>query len=211
MSAIKPIPANAPVAPAPLVKSTFNLDRVQGLSPRALEMHLGLYETYVKEANSILEQLQAFPRDHELSPVERAQRDGLVRRFAFEHNGVSLHQNFFQALSGPGSATPTAGVFAEAVNSGFGGFDNWKRDVAELAKTRGVGWVITFHATRENRLTNVWVDDHTRGLLPGLTPVAVFDLWEHAFMLDFKPSQRGDYLKVLFENMNWNVVASRCG
>ena len=211
MSSVKFARSNVAIPPAPIAKSTFNLDRVQGLSPRAVELHLGLYETYVKEANALLEQLHEFPRDHELSPAERLQRDGLIRRFSFESNGVTLHQNFFHALGGPGGAAPAHGIFTAAVDSSFGGFENWKRDITELAKTRGVGWVISFHSKSDNRLINVWVDDHTRGMLPGLTPVAVFDLWEHAYMLDFKPSQRADYLKVLFDNMNWNVVASRCG
>jgi superoxide dismutase, Fe-Mn family len=211
MSSVKLARASTTIAQAPLVKSAFKLDRVQGLSGRAIELHLGLYETYVKEANAVLEQLHDFPRHRELTPGERLQRDGLVRRLAFELNGVSLHQSFFEALSGPGSAPVAGGVFSQALQTHFGGFENWKQDVAELANTRGVGWVVCLHSQPDDRLINVWVDDHTRGLLPGLTPIAVFDLWEHAYLLDFKPSQRGDYLKVLFENMNWNVVESRCG
>jgi len=35
------------------------------------------------------------------------------------------------------------------------------------------------------------------------------DLWEHAFMLDFTPAQRADYIKTIFDNTDWNVVNSR--
>jgi Fe-Mn family superoxide dismutase len=73
-----------------------------------------------------------------------------------------------------------------------------------------VGWVVTCRSRGDDRLFNVWLDDHTRGLLVGLEPVAVFDLWEHAYLLDFNPAQRPDYLRVLLDNMNWDVVESRC-
>jgi superoxide dismutase, Fe-Mn family len=195
---------------SPLIKSDFEFKRVEGLSTRALEVHLGFYDGYVKETNSLIEQLQDLPRHHPLTPVERLQRDGLVRRYAFEYNGVLMHEYFFEALSGPGSAPAANGIFSEAVDTSYGGFEIWKRDVEEIAQTRGVGWVVTYHSKGDNRITNVWVDDHTRGHLAGLSPVAVFDLWEHAYLLDFKPNQRSEYMRVIFDNMNWNVVETRC-
>ena len=211
MSALPQLRAVGVLPQTPMVPWTFELGRVQGLSAHALDVHLGLYASYVKEANELLKQLREFPRPHELSASERLQRDGLVRRFSFEHNGVRLHEAFFEALGGPGSRPPSAGPFYRAVESSFGKIDNWKNDVAELAKTRGVGWVVTYRCPVENRLTNVWVDDHTRGLLLDLTPIAVFDLWEHAYMFDFEPSRRGDYINVLFENLNWDTLEKRCG
>ena len=195
---------------APLIKCDFELGSVRGLSPRALELHLGLYEGYVTEVNLLLEQLSEFPGAGELAAKDRLERDGLVRRFAFEQNGVFLHETFFEALGG-GRGSPAAnGVFSDAVDISYGGFDTWKQDVVELGKTRGVGWVITGRSKSDNRLLNLWVDDHTRGLIPGFDPVVAFDLWEHAYLLDFKPSRRQDYLQVLFDNMNWDVVESRC-
>lgn len=210
MSSLPKFSVNQALAAASIVPWTFELGRVQGLSTHALEVHLGLYATYVKEANLLLEQLQEFPRAAELSAVERLQRDGLVRRLAFEHNGVRLHEAFFEALAAPGMKPAPSGVFIAAAKTSFGSLERWQADVADLAKTRGVGWVVTFRCSVENRLTNVWVDDHTRGLLMDLSPVAVFDLWEHAYMLDFKPSQRAEYLQVLFNNLNWQVIEQRC-
>jgi Fe-Mn family superoxide dismutase len=198
------------IPPTPIIAAKFNFDRVQGLSKRALDLHVGLYETYVNEANSMLEQLHEFPRDHKLLPAERLQRDGLVHRFCFEHNGVTLHEAFFEGLVGPGSGPAASSVFSEALDISFGGFDQWQKDIVELAQTRGVGWVITFHSKDDNRLINAWVDDHTRGLLQGMSPIVAFDLWEHAYLLDFKPSQRSDYLKVLFDNIDWRLIEQRC-
>lgn len=201
---------NSTIPPQPFVPSAFNLDRVTGLSGHALDLHLGLYRTYVKEANSLLEQLHDFPREDKLATNERLQRDGLVRRFCFEHSGVVLHESFFSMLSGPDSDPGQARLFSAAATKTFGSFERWKKDVIELGQTRGVGWVVTFRSYPDNHLMNVWVDDHTRGHLPGLRALAVFDLWEHAYMLDFKPSERSEYLNVLFDNIDWNVIEKRC-
>lgn len=139
MSATPHFRSDRAMPPAPLVPWTFDLSRVDGLSADALEMHLGLYAKYIKEANAVIEQLQEFPRSHTPSAAERLRHDGLVRRCAFEHNGVRLHESFFEALSGPGKGPSAGGVFSEAVESSFGGFELWKADVTELANTRGVG------------------------------------------------------------------------
>jgi Fe-Mn family superoxide dismutase len=44
----------------------------------------------------------------------------------------------------------------------------------------------------------------------GMNPIAAFDLWEHAYMLDFKPSQRKEYMNVVFDNINWTTIEARC-
>ncbi len=193
----------------PLSKREFDFSRVRGLSQRTLDTHLGLYETYVKQANTLLEQLHAFPRPQELGVVERLQRDGLVRRLAFEFNGVKLHELFFESLGPDAAGASKKGRFVAAAIASFGSVDAWKRDVIEIGQTRGVGWVATL-GIGEGRLLNVWVDEHSHGLVAGAATIAVFDLWEHAYLFDFKASQRGPYLEVLFDNLNWGVLESRC-
>jgi Fe-Mn family superoxide dismutase len=217
MSSQALVETNTPAAAAPLPKRVFDLSRVRGLSQRTLDTHIGLYETYVKQANTLLEQLHDFPHPQELPPPDRLRRDGLVRRLAFEFNGVKLHELFFEALGSggadagkPGAAEAAKqGRFADAAARSFGSVEAWKRDVIEIGQTRGVGWVATV-AAGEGRLFNVWIEEHSHGLLAGAGPIAVFDLWEHAFLFDFKPSQRSPYLEVLFDNLNWGVLESRC-
>jgi Fe-Mn family superoxide dismutase len=45
----------------------------------------------------------------------------------------------------------------------------------------------------------------------GFQPVLVMDVWEHAFLLDYSPSQRGEYINAFFANVNWRVVDGRIG
>jgi Fe-Mn family superoxide dismutase len=207
-SSEKGMPPGTP--PEQFVARKFDFSHVHGLSEHALELHRSLYETYVKETNALHGQLYVAPRGQEPSPAEQLQRDGLVRRYAFERNGMALHELFFEALGGSDAPPAASGVFMEAVDASFGGFDMWKQDVGRLARTRGVGWVLTFQSPDDNRVINVWVDDHTRGLIPGLKPIVALDFWEHAYLLDFKPSERPKYVETLFGNLNWDIVEARC-
>jgi Fe-Mn family superoxide dismutase len=35
------------------------------------------------------------------------------------------------------------------------------------------------------------------------------DVWEHAFILDYKPADRGKYINAFFNNVNWDAVQRR--
>jgi Fe-Mn family superoxide dismutase len=35
------------------------------------------------------------------------------------------------------------------------------------------------------------------------------DVWEHAFLLDYKPAERPKYIEAFFSNINWNAVEER--
>jgi Fe-Mn family superoxide dismutase len=98
----------------------------------------------------------------------------------------------------------------KAMDSSFGGLEAWRNDILQLAQTRGVGWVLSTREPGSNQLTNYWIGEHQLGVPAGVQPIAVFDLWEHAYMLDFAPSARGDYLNVLFQELDWAVLESRC-
>ena len=51
---------------------------------------------------------------------------------------------------------------------------------------RGVGWVILFQDPITDRLTNHWVSLHKDGIPARCKPRLVMDVWEHAFMRDYK-------------------------
>jgi Fe-Mn family superoxide dismutase len=197
-------------ATKPFATRQFDLTKVTGLSPQALETHRSLYEGYVKETNSLLPLMYSASTEKEPTQAERLIRDGLVRRFAFERNGMVLHELFFDALRGPGNPPSNNSTFRKMIDASYGSYDAWKHDVFRLAQTRGIGWVLTVRSWQDSRLTNIWIDEHSHGLLSTWTPVLAFDLWEHAYLLDFKPSQRSQYIQTLFDNIDWEIIERRC-
>jgi superoxide dismutase, Fe-Mn family len=188
----------------------FDLTTVTGLSQRALELHLQLYAGYVKAFNELLtEQAAAYPAPGEAAtPLDLAAH---ARRFAFEYNGIVLHELFFEALGAPGTSSPDKdGVLADAAGRSFGGLEQWMQHAAALAKLRGVGWVVTVREPATNRLYNCWVDLHHLMVPANTEIVLALDLWEHAYLLDFAPSQRENYFETVWNSVDWSRIEGRC-
>jgi Fe-Mn family superoxide dismutase len=188
----------------------FDLTGVTGLSQRAIELHLELYRGYVKAFNTLLaEQAAAFPAPGEAAaPLDLASH---ARRFAFEYNGIVLHELFFEALGAPGASSPDKqGTLAAAAERSFGGLEQWMQHAAALAELRGIGWIVCVLEPTTNRLYNAWVDLHHL-MVPATTRVVLaLDLWEHAYLLDFAPSQRSNYFEMLWNSVDWARVEERC-
>ena len=179
----------------------FDLTRLEGLSAKAIETHLGLYKGYVEKLNELAGNGVAD------SPEKAAAR---IRNFAFEHNGVVLHELFFEQLAGPrATQLRPGGVISEAADISFGGTDQWSRDIAQLAETRGVGWVATVRDPSKNRIYNTWIDLHHLSMPAGGQLLFVLDFWEHAYLLDFEPKERSEYFQLLWKQIDWAVVEGR--
>jgi Fe-Mn family superoxide dismutase len=58
-------------------------------------------------------------------------------------------------------------------------------------------------------ITNHWITLHEIGNVAGFIPILVMDAWEHAFILDYKPSERGAYIDAFFSNVDWKAVDER--
>ncbi|HWT00437.1 MAG TPA: Fe-Mn family superoxide dismutase, partial [Pyrinomonadaceae bacterium] len=74
---------------------------------------------------------------------------------------------------------------------------------------RGVGWAICYENPANGRLSNHWVTLHEVGNVSGFNPVLVMDVWEHAFLLDYKPAERPKYIEAFFSNIDWAACDER--
>ena len=57
--------------------------------------------------------------------------------------------------------------------------------------------------------SNHWITLHETDNVAGFNPVLVMDVWEHAFLLDYKPSERSKYIEAFFSNIAWNICDQR--
>jgi superoxide dismutase, Fe-Mn family len=114
--------------------------------------------------------------------------------------------NYFSGLGGDGSI---AGNLADAIAAQYGSLDNWKVEVKAMAMMRGIGWVLLVQDTASNTLKNIWVSDHEVGHLAGTNVLFALDVWEHAYLLDYLPAQRADYVAAVFANLNWSATEAR--
>lgn len=186
----------------------WNLSGLKGISDQTLEVHFGLYEGYVKNTNLLNEQIAAKIDEGHASATDLAFSE-LNRRLAFEYNGMRLHELYFDNLSADGDEP--SGTVRNALAAAYGDFDTWKKDFVAVGGMRGIGWAIAYQDPTNGRITNHWVELHQDGNLASFVPVVVMDVWEHAFLLDYKPSERGKYIEAFFSNLNWAAIAGRIG
>src|SRR5437773_4251875 len=189
----------------------FNLGRLKGISDQTLEMHFKLYEGYVKETNNLRERISEFIADGKVDQEEMPAYSELTRRLGFEYNGMVLHEYYFDNLtSGGGIGDPQqSSQFTKAAVESFGSYDIWKADFVGIGKMRGVGWAICYENPANGNLSNHWITLHETGNVAGFNPILVMDVWEHAFILDYKPADRPQYIEAFFSNIDWNAVEKR--
>ncbi|HJU03953.1 MAG TPA: Fe-Mn family superoxide dismutase [Nitrospiraceae bacterium] len=189
---------------------SFDLHGLQGISDRTLETHFKLYEGYVKETNKLNEKIGEFLKDGKVDQEEMPAYSELTRRLGFEYNGMVLHEFYFGNLKKGGSGDPgRQSAFLQAAEHSFGNYDIWKADFMGVGKMRGVGWAVCYQNPNNGRLSNHWITLHETGNVAGFAPVLVMDVWEHAFILDYKPSERGSYIDAFFSNIDWKAVDER--
>ncbi|MGB7923976.1 MAG: superoxide dismutase [Pyrinomonadaceae bacterium] len=188
----------------------FNLSGLKGISDQTLEMHFKLYEGYVKETNNLTEKISEFLQDGKVDQEEMPAYSELTRRLGFEYNGMVLHEYYFDNMikDGAGDADKSS-AFAKAAEQSFGSYDIWKADFVGVGKMRGVGWAMCYQNPANGRLSNHWITLHETGNVSGFVPVLVMDVWEHAYLLDYKPAERPKYIEAFFSNIDWKTVEGR--
>jgi Fe-Mn family superoxide dismutase len=185
----------------------FNLPELKGLSKEQIDVHLKLYEGYVKHVNLItkhIETLREEPSDENTFTMNE-----LRRRFGFEFDGMRMHEYYFEQFEGGALAADGNAAFADAANEKYGTWDKFIAHIKDVAGTRGIGWVIVYFDPKGRTLHTAWVNDHELGQLSGLPIMLAVDLWEHAYMVDYKPADKKTYVEAFLENLNWQVVESR--
>lgn len=192
-------------------EKSFDLPAMEGFSEKQISEHLKLYAGYVKNINLLEEKIAALKENaHSISSgqAEEIAIAELKRRQGFEFNGMRLHEYYFEQLGGNGEIKNGNGLM-KVLSEQYGSFDAWLTDFKQTAMMRGTGWAILYQDIQEKKFFNVWVNSHEDGHLAGLTPLLVLDVWEHAFLFDYLPSQRKDYIEAFFKNLRWEVVEKR--
>lgn len=189
-----------------IAKDYSHLKGMQGFSDKTLDTHFKLYQGYVKNSNSLLSQMKAI-RDAGSYNESPALFDDLKRRFAWEFNGMRLHELYFENLGGKEPLSPDSALY-QRLAADFGSYANWEADFRATGKLRGPGWAILQEDTLSKRLVNTWIDEHDVGVMAGANPLLVLDAWEHAYLLDYN-IDRGPYIDAFFNNLNWQAVEDR--
>lgn len=191
----------------PYVEKDFtHLKGLTGISDKTLEVHLGLYSGYVKNTNILNEKVVELIENNKSGSPEYSE---LKRRYGFEYNGMRLHEYYFGNLKAGGSDLKESSALGKTIGETYGELAAWKNDFVKVGSMRGIGWAILFQDPMTKVLSNHWITLHEEGNIAGFVPILVMDVWEHAFLLDYKPAERGKYIEAFFSNVDWSAVESR--
>ena len=120
--------------------------------------------------------------------------------------GHANHSLFWTIMSPSGGGTPT-GKIGSAIEAELGGFEKFKEDFSNAAKTRfGSGWA--WLSVDNGKLKVESTPNQDSPLMQGRSPILGLDVWEHACYFNYQ-NKRPDYVEAFFNVINWSEVEQR--
>ena len=118
------------------------------------------------------------------------------------------HELYFEQFTGEQAKTAPTGQLAEAIARDFGSFETFKEAFQKGGATLfGSGWV-WLSADKEGKLVITQEANAANPIQKGLKPLLTFDVWEHAYYLDYQ-NRRPDHLAALWQIVDWSVIGER--
>ena len=118
------------------------------------------------------------------------------------------HELYFGQFAAPKQDNVPSGKMAEAIARDFGSFEAFKEEFQKKGATLfGSGWV-WLSADKDGKLVITQEANAANPIQKGLTPLLTFDVWEHAYYLDYQ-NRRPDHLAALWQIVDWKVVEGR--
>lgn len=190
----------------PYPERQFNLSGLNGITDKQLEQHYKLYAGYVANTNKLNDQLaELIKAGDTLSP----KFGELTRRMGFEYNGMRLHEYYFENMTSSSGTLDAGSKLGTALAGSFGDIDTWRTDFTSIGKMRGVGWAVLALDPLSGKLSNHWITLHEEGNVVGFAPILVMDVWEHAYTVDYLPTERAKYIDAFCSNIDWSVCEGR--
>lgn len=188
------------------IPRSFTLPSLTNLSEKQITAHLGLYEGYVKHVNILREQIAHLETDKEKNAYAIME---VRRRLGFEFNGMRMHEYYFSQFEQGATTHTPASALETAVSEKYGSWDTFIAHFSLVGMSRGIGWSVLYHDPVGNTPHVTWVADHELGQLGSLPIILAMDMWEHAFMVDFLPSEKKVYVEAFLANLNWTIPEAR--
>ena len=173
------------------------------ISAQTLEFHHGKHlAAYVNNLNGLLEG-SGF-EDATLEEMVCKSTGGILNNAG----QILNHELYFGQFNGqPAKSAPT-GALAEAIEKAFGSFDAFKSAFQKAGATLfGSGWA-WLSADRAGTLFITQEPNAANPIQKDLTPLLTFDVWEHAYYLDYQ-NRRPDHLTSLWSIIDWEVIEQR--
>lgn len=174
-----------------------------------MEIHHGKHHNaYVTNLNNAIS-----GSDAETKSIEELQASISTYPPAVRNNGGGhFNHSLFWTVIGPNGGGQPTGELAEAINSTFGSFEEFKKKFSEAGATRfGSGWAwLSVAADGRLQVSSTPNQDNPLMDIADVkgTPILGMDVWEHAYYLNYQ-NRRPDYIAAFFNVINWEAVQDR--
>ena len=173
------------------------------ISAQTLGFHHGKHlQGYVNNLNAAIEG----------TPFAEMALEEIVKKASggmLNNAGQILNHNlYFQQFSKPVADNKPIGALAEAIHAQFGSFEDFQKAFVQAGATLfGSGWV-WLSLDADGKLVITQELNAANPIQKGLKPLLTFDVWEHAYYLDYQ-NRRADHLNALWQLVDWKVVEAR--
>lgn len=173
------------------------------ISKKTLEFHHGKHLAgYVNNLNGLLKD----------SPLAGLSLEEIVCKSdggILNNAGQILNHNlYFGQFCAPKADNMPVGELAAAIVRDFGSFEAFKDEFQKKGATLfGSGWV-WLSADKDGKLIITQETNAANPIQKGMKPLLTFDVWEHAYYLDYQ-NRRPDHLASLWQIIDWEVVGNR--
>ena len=187
-----------------LIKLPYEANALEPvISKETLGFHHGKHlNAYVNNLNAAIEGTK-----YEEMPLEEIVKtaDGGV----FNNAGQILNHNlYFTQFRAPKADNKPTGVIAQWIDKQFGSFEAFTEEFVKKGATLfGSGWV-WLSADKDGKLVITQETNASNPVQRGLRPLLTFDVWEHAYYIDYQ-NRRPDHLNALWQIIDWDVVNER--
>jgi Fe-Mn family superoxide dismutase len=173
-----------------------------------LSYHYGKHHAgYVKTLNGLVA-----GTEYEGEPLEKIVRLSHSRKDSAIFNNAAQawnHAFYWESLSPKGRGGAPSAELAKAIDASFGSLDACKAALADASVKRfgsGWGWLVADGGKISVEST---ANAETPIVRPGVVPLLVIDVWEHAYYLDWQ-NARADYVKAVVNDLlDWNAASRR--
>ena len=175
------------------------------ISKETIGFHHGKHLlTYVNNLNGLLE--GSALADLPLEEIVLKSEGGMLNNAG----QILNHEMYFAQFAAPKEDNAPVGQVAEAIVRDFGSLEAFKDEFQKKGATLfGSGWV-WLSADKDGKLVITQETNAANPIQRGLKPLLTFDVWEHAYYLDYQ-NRRPDHLAALWQIVDWNVIENRYG
>ena len=172
------------------------------ISAETLEFHYGKHhQTYVDNLNKQIAGTEF--ADKSLEEIVKSSSGGMFNNAAQVWN----HSFYWACMSPNGGGAPT-GKLAQAIDSAFGSFEQFKEQFTQTALgTFGSGWAWLVQRA-DGQLALVSTSNASTPLTGPDTALLTCDVWEHAYYIDYR-NARAKYVEAFWKLVDWDAVAGR--